>query len=158
MRNYLSGLHNYHSSEFIPGTIDEVQNTPQKCSHGLYAEQLSGAAFTVARASNLHSWLYRILPSVCHAPFKQVSVTPLEAVTADTGNRANPTVFNNAPIGSSGSGSDSGLVDWNVASYFHPPQTVTTPNQLRWNPFVPGPKDEGKTFVTGLQTICGSGT
>ena len=45
--------------------------------YGLYAEQLSGTAFTAPRKSNQRSWLYRILPSVKHqpfAPFKQVSL------------------------------------------------------------------------------------
>jgi len=46
------------------------QNTPQKCPHGLYAEQLSGTAFTVPRAKQQRSWLYRIKPSVCHTPFQ----------------------------------------------------------------------------------------
>jgi homogentisate 1,2-dioxygenase len=45
------------------------QNTPQKCPYGLYAEQLSGTAFTVARHANQRSWLYRIRPSVQHRPF-----------------------------------------------------------------------------------------
>ena len=38
--------------------------------YGLYAEQLSGTAFTAPRESNQRSWLYRILPSVKHQPFK----------------------------------------------------------------------------------------
>ena len=45
--------------------------------YGLYAEQLSGTAFTAPRKSNQRSWLYRILPSVKHqpfVPFKQVSL------------------------------------------------------------------------------------
>ena len=44
--------------------------------YGLYAEQLSGTAFTAPRKNNQRSWLYRILPSVKHqpfAPFKQVA-------------------------------------------------------------------------------------
>ena len=36
----------------------------QVCSYGLYAEQLSGTAFTAPRTTNQRSWLYRILPSV----------------------------------------------------------------------------------------------
>ena len=45
--------------------------------YGLYAEQLSGTAFTAPRKGNQRSWLYRILPSVKHqpfVPFKQVSL------------------------------------------------------------------------------------
>ena len=29
-----------------PGALPESQNNPQKCAYGLYAEQLSGTAFT----------------------------------------------------------------------------------------------------------------
>jgi homogentisate 1,2-dioxygenase len=37
--------------------------------HGLYAEQLSGTAFTAPRHANRRSWLYRILPAAVHQPF-----------------------------------------------------------------------------------------
>ncbi|KAJ7400385.1 homogentisate 1,2-dioxygenase [Pitangus sulphuratus] len=69
---YLSGFGNEHVSEDprCPGALPEGQNNPQVCPYGLYAEQLSGSAFTCPRATNKRSWLYRILPSVCHKPFK----------------------------------------------------------------------------------------
>lgn len=63
-KKYLSGFRNYHQSEALAGALPIGQNSPQKTAHGLYAEQLSGTAFTVPRAQNLHSWLYRIRPSV----------------------------------------------------------------------------------------------
>ncbi|CAD5207155.1 unnamed protein product [Bursaphelenchus okinawaensis] len=53
-----------------PGALPIGQNSPQQCPHGLYAEQLSGTAFTVPRSGNRRSWLYRIRPSVIHKPFK----------------------------------------------------------------------------------------
>ena len=68
---YLAGFGNYHASEAIPGTLPKNQNSPQHCFHGLYAEQLSGSAFTRPRHTNLHSWLYRSLPSVVHHDFNQ---------------------------------------------------------------------------------------
>jgi homogentisate 1,2-dioxygenase len=40
------------------------RNSPQQVAHGLYAELLSGTAFTAPRASNLRTWLYRRRPSV----------------------------------------------------------------------------------------------
>ena len=43
-----------------------------QCPLGLYAEQLSGTAFTVPRAKNERSWLYRIRPSVMHNRFVPV--------------------------------------------------------------------------------------
>ena len=42
---------------------------------GLYAEQFSGTAFTVPRASNKRTWTYRIRPSVMHKPFERRSTT-----------------------------------------------------------------------------------
>ena len=48
------------------------KNSPQKCPYGLYAEQLSGTAFTAPREYNKRSWLYRILPSVKHSPFQLI--------------------------------------------------------------------------------------
>lgn len=55
------------------------QNSPQKLECGLYAEQLSGSAFTAPRAQNLATWLYRIRPSVMHKKF-----VPLKDLTAKT--------------------------------------------------------------------------
>jgi len=55
-----------------PGSLPVGQNTPKKCPYGLYAEQLSGSAFTCPRETNRRSWLYRILPSVHHSPWKQL--------------------------------------------------------------------------------------
>jgi len=72
---YLSGFGNHFESEAIPGALPQGQNTPQRCPKGLYAEQLSGTAFTVPRTSNQRSWLYRIRPSVHHMPF-----APLEQI------------------------------------------------------------------------------
>ena len=45
---------------------------PQRCPYGLYAEQLSGTAFTALRADNRRSWLYRIRPSAMHTPFERI--------------------------------------------------------------------------------------
>lgn len=67
---YLSGFGNYHSSEAIHGALPTNQNAPQQCSFGLYAEQLNGSAFTTARHVNLHSWLYRRLPSVVQGDYE----------------------------------------------------------------------------------------
>ncbi len=61
---YLTGFGNHHASEAILGALPLHQNSPQRCPLGLYAEQLSGSAFTRPRHLNLHSWLYRKIPSV----------------------------------------------------------------------------------------------
>lgn len=67
---YLSGFGNHHASEAEPGALPVGQNSPQKAPLGLYAEQLSGTAFTAPRCENQRSWLYRIRPSVLHSKFK----------------------------------------------------------------------------------------
>jgi homogentisate 1,2-dioxygenase len=66
---YLHGFGNHHQSEAVPGALPSSQNSPQHCNLGLYAEQLSGTSFTRPRHQNLHSWLYRILPSVVHGDY-----------------------------------------------------------------------------------------
>lgn len=69
-RQYLSGFGNDFASEALPGALPQGQNSPQRVPYGLYAEQLSGTPFTVPRAQNRRSWLYRIRPSVTHEPFR----------------------------------------------------------------------------------------
>ncbi|KTD23404.1 Homogentisate 1,2-dioxygenase [Legionella lansingensis] len=66
---YLAGFGNHHQSEAIAGALPQDQNSPQQCRFGLYAEQLSGSAFTRPRHVNLRSWLYRTLPSVVHEDY-----------------------------------------------------------------------------------------
>ncbi len=63
---YMPGFENTHSTEAEQGALPIGRNSPQNPPLGLYAEQLSGTAFTAPRASNKRSWLYRILPSVKH--------------------------------------------------------------------------------------------
>ncbi|PTT82207.1 homogentisate 1,2-dioxygenase [Pelomonas sp. HMWF004] len=62
--NYLTGFGNQHSSEAVPGALPIGRNSPQKAPLGLYAELLSGSAFTAPRAANQRTWLYRRQPSV----------------------------------------------------------------------------------------------
>src|ERR1700738_832582 len=64
---YMSGFGNAFEPEALPGALPIGRNSPQKCSYGLYAEQLSGSPFTAPRGSNERSWLYRIRPSVRHS-------------------------------------------------------------------------------------------
>ena len=69
---YLSGFGNEHATEAVPGALPEGRNSPQHPPHGLYAEQLSGTPFTAPRHANRRSWLYRILPSAMHPPFRRI--------------------------------------------------------------------------------------
>jgi homogentisate 1,2-dioxygenase len=67
---YLPGFANHHATEAVPGALPVGRNSPQKTPFGLYAEQLSGTAFTAPRAENRRSWLYRLRPTANHPPFK----------------------------------------------------------------------------------------
>ena len=61
---YLTGFGNQHSSEAVPGALPIGRNSPQQAPLGLYAELLSGSAFTAPRADNQRTWMYRRKPSV----------------------------------------------------------------------------------------------
>jgi homogentisate 1,2-dioxygenase len=69
---YQSGFGNEFATEALPGALPVGQNSPQKCPYGLYAEQISGTAFTAPRGANRRSWLYRIRPAAQHRPFQRV--------------------------------------------------------------------------------------
>jgi homogentisate 1,2-dioxygenase len=66
---YLSGFGGHFATEAVPGALPQGRNSPQKAPFGLYAEQLSGTAFTAPRAENRRSWLYRLRPAASHPPF-----------------------------------------------------------------------------------------
>jgi homogentisate 1,2-dioxygenase len=63
---YMPGFGNDFETEALPGALPQGMNSPQKCEYGLYAEQLSGTAFTAPRGQNERTWCYRIRPSVKH--------------------------------------------------------------------------------------------
>ena len=113
---YMSGFRNDFATEALANALPSGQNSPQRCAYGLYAEKLSGTAFTVPRVSNLRSWLYRIRPSVVHGDFR--------------------------PIGK-------GLIRTG------PDGTMTTPNQLRWDPLAL--PEAGTDFIDGLVTMAANG-
>jgi len=69
---YMSGFGNEFATEALPGALPTGRNSPQRAPHGLYAEQISGTAFTAPRSHNRRSWLYRIQPAAVHQPFVAV--------------------------------------------------------------------------------------
>jgi homogentisate 1,2-dioxygenase len=82
---YQSGFNNEFATEALAGALPEGRNAPQRVKFGLYAEQFSGSAFTVPRAMQKRSWLYRIRPSASHEPFapadpRLVRGTPFDEV------------------------------------------------------------------------------
>ncbi|MGA0611628.1 homogentisate 1,2-dioxygenase [Caldimonas sp. KR1-144] len=66
---YQSGFGNEFASEAVEGALPIGRNSPQRVAHGLYAELLSGTAFTAPRAENRRTWLYRRQPSVVTGAF-----------------------------------------------------------------------------------------
>lgn len=72
--DYMTGFGNEFASEAVPGALPVGQNSPQRVAHGLYAEQLSGTAFTAPRGQNRRSWLYRIRPAAMHGGFSPLSL------------------------------------------------------------------------------------
>ncbi len=66
---YRPGFANHHATEAVPGALPIGRNSPQHVPYGLYAEQLSGTAFTAPRHENRRSWLYRLRPSAQHPAY-----------------------------------------------------------------------------------------
>ena len=69
--SYLTGFGGHFESEAVPGALPKGHNSPQRPAYGLYAEQLSGTAFTAPRHENRRSWLYRMRPTADHRPFER---------------------------------------------------------------------------------------
>ncbi|MDR7229024.1 homogentisate 1,2-dioxygenase [Caulobacter sp. BE264] len=68
--NYQTGFGSYFETEAHPGALPIGRNSPQKVPFGLYAEQLSGSAFTAPRHENRRTWLYRLRPSAGHGAYQ----------------------------------------------------------------------------------------
>lgn len=71
------------SKEFCPKVrtlTKKDQNSPVKLKHGVYAEQLSGTAFTVKRGDNQKTWMYKVRPSAIqgqyHPSQRQYKILP----------------------------------------------------------------------------------
>jgi len=81
--SYMRGFGNEHASEALAGALPVGQNSPQKAPYGLYAEQMSGTAFTAPRHANRRSWLYRIRPAAMHDPFRRIDAKRLLGAFGD---------------------------------------------------------------------------
>ncbi|EJK75502.1 hypothetical protein THAOC_02769 [Thalassiosira oceanica] len=131
---YLRGLGNHIESESVPGSLPRGRNNPRLVPLGLYAEQLSGTAFTAPRCDNRRVWLYRKRPS------------------------ASGTSSQFAPCGGEGGGVGGSLpsffggADWSA-------DMRLDPNPMRWGPAPAPAGDEGGgvNFVRGARTMLGSG-
>jgi homogentisate 1,2-dioxygenase len=81
--HYSSGFGNEFATEAVDGALPAGRNSPQQAPLGLYAEQLSGAAFTQPRGVNRRSWVYRILPSAKHPAFSRIDNKNLKGTPFD---------------------------------------------------------------------------
>ena len=72
MIRYQAGFGNTFASEAVKGALPLGRNSPQRAPKGLYAEVLSGTAFTAPRAENQASWLYKLRPSAMHPPYRRL--------------------------------------------------------------------------------------
>ncbi|MGJ7488654.1 homogentisate 1,2-dioxygenase, partial [Variovorax sp. LT2P21] len=70
--DYQSGFGNQFASEALPGALPVGHNSPQQAPLGLYAELLSGTAFTAPRDHNRRTWMYRRRPSAMHEAFARI--------------------------------------------------------------------------------------
>ncbi|WP_327754034.1 homogentisate 1,2-dioxygenase (plasmid) [Sphingobium sp. SJ10-10] len=66
----MAGFGNHFATEAVAGALPVGRNSPQHAPYGLYAEQLSGTAFTAPRGENRRSWLYRLRPAANHPPYR----------------------------------------------------------------------------------------
>jgi homogentisate 1,2-dioxygenase len=100
---YQSGFGNQFATEAIEGALPQGRNSPQRVAHGLYAELISGSAFTAPRADNRRSWMYRRRPSVAAGAYE-----PLAHAFVKTGARQgrpaapNPMRWHPLPIAAQG--------------------------------------------------------
>lgn len=76
MRDELTKM---NRTEAKQGALPIGQNSPQKAPFGLYAEKISGTAFTAPRAQNRQAWVYRVLPSCTHTKFSPVDSVPVSS-------------------------------------------------------------------------------
>ncbi len=86
---HLAGFGNQFQSEAVAGALPIGRNSPQQAPLGLYAELLSGSAFTAPRADNRRTWLYRRQPSVMAGAYQPLA-QPFWKTGAAEGEHAPP--------------------------------------------------------------------
>ncbi|KAI2501360.1 homogentisate 1-2-dioxygenase [Fragilaria crotonensis] len=127
---YQTGFGNSFESELLPDALPRGRNNPRFVPYGLYAEQLSGTAFTLPRYINRRTWLYRIQPGVtgsAHSDF----------VLAD-----------NLRLFGSATSTAASVDDTQQAN----------PNPMRWKPFPFCERDSSTSFISGLKLLLSSGS
>ncbi|MBX2802047.1 MAG: homogentisate 1,2-dioxygenase [Myxococcales bacterium] len=70
--DYQTGFGNALRSEARPGALPLQQNAPRAVPYGLFTEQLNGTGFTVQRALNRRTWLYRLRSTITPATWSRL--------------------------------------------------------------------------------------
>src|SRR5215472_15876333 len=109
---YQFGFGNEFATEALEGALPVGQNSPQRAAYGLYAEQLSGTAFTAPRGANRRSWLYRIRPAAVHRPFAKIGNGRIESRFDALATPPNQLRWDPLPIPSAPTDFVDGLVTW----------------------------------------------
>lgn len=89
----LIGFGNQFASEALEGALPRTQNNPQHVPCDLYAEQISGTAFTAPRHLNRKTWCYRLQPSVTRGEaslYQKKSVIEAQSPTSPNPLRFSP--------------------------------------------------------------------
>jgi homogentisate 1,2-dioxygenase len=76
---YAGGFGNEFASEAVAGALPAGQNSPQHVPFGLYAELISGTAFTAPRSENRRTWMYRKRPSADHGAYRRIGTKTLRS-------------------------------------------------------------------------------
>ena len=128
---YQQGFGNEFQTEALPNALPRGQNNPQRCPYELYAEQLSGSAFTTSRSHNLRTWMYRLQPSVSSFmhdhPWIEYTKDGIEVCF--------------------------GACNWQT-------DFKIDPNPMRWGPPINNKESleqDAVTFIHGLKTYAGAG-
>jgi len=125
------GFGNHFSTEAIEGALPLGRNSPQRVPFGLFAEQLSGTAFTAPRTENHRSWLYRLRPTANHpayqpygrttllrsGPFDEMAPTPNRLRWDPMPMPAEPTDFVDGLVSICGAGDPAGATGLGVHIY-----------------------------------------
>src|SRR5271165_6468226 len=107
---YQSGFGSEFATEALPGALPQGQNSPQRVAYGLYAEQVSGTAFTAPRHANRRSWLYRLRPSLAQGAFRPLPEGLLQSAPLDVEPPPTPLRWDPLPLPSAPTDFVDGLV------------------------------------------------
>ena len=142
---YQTGFGNSFESELLPDALPRGRNNPRFVPYGLYAEQLSGTAFTLPRHVNRRTWLYRIQPGVAGSAHSDFVLADNNVFGCSTTESDNATTME-----TTASTDDANAKNQNT--------NRADPNPMRWKPFPFCEPDSNTSFLSGLKLLLSSGS